>query len=113
MSYQELRRMSVIVSLFASLLVGASACDIRTFTSDAYSLGQETGKDWRELAIEIQEISNWTTEETGEAIDIPEVEKKPACRAMWLLIGWPTFGLENSAENRKDFIEGCMTTIGS
>lgn len=105
------RNFTAILGLL--LIFAITSCDARTFTSDAYALGQETGRDWRELTAEIQEISSWATEETGEVVEIPEVEKKPACRAMWILVGWPQFGLENSAANRKDFIDGCLTTIGS
>lgn len=105
------RKLATILGLL--LIFAITSCDTRTFTSDAYALGQETGRDWRELTAEIQEISSWATEETGAVVEIPEVEKKPACRAMWIIIGWPQFGLENSEANRKDFIEGCLTTIGS
>lgn len=98
------------VFLFVALLL--TACDTRELTSDAYSLGKETGTTWRELSTEIEVISSWATE-AGETVDIPKVEKEKACQAMWLIVGWPQFGLENMAKNRTDFIDGCMTTIGS
>jgi hypothetical protein len=98
-----------LLAVFVFLL---SACDTREFTSDAFSLGKETGTTWRELSAEIEVISSWATD-VGETVDIPKVEKEKACQGMWLLVGWPTFGLENMSENRTDFIDGCMTTIGS
>jgi len=97
--------------ILASVLF-LTACDTREFTSDAYSLGKETGTTWRELSTEVEVISSWATE-AGETVDIPAVEKEKACQAMWLIVGWPQFGLENMAKNRTDFIDGCMTTIGS
>jgi len=97
--------------ILASVLF-LTACDTREFTSDAYSLGKETGTTWRELSTEVEVISSWATE-AGETLDIPAVEKEKACQAMWLIVGLPQFGLENMAKNRTDFIDGCMTTIGS
>jgi hypothetical protein len=101
---------ATISALF--LLCFVSACDTRELTSDAFALGKETGTTWRELSTEIEIISSWATD-VGETVDIPKVEKEKACQGMWLLVGWPTFGLENMSKNRTDFIDGCMTTIGS
>lgn len=101
--------LKIVLLIFVLLL---TACDTRQLTSDAYSLGKETGTTWRELSTEIEVISSWATE-AGETVEIPEVEKEKACQAMWLIVGWPQFGLENMAKNRTDFIDGCMTTIGS
>lgn len=106
------KKIILFTSLALSMSLSVSACDTREFTSDAFALGKETGTTWRELSSEIEVISSWATD-VGETVDIPKVEKEKACQGMWLLVGWPTFGLENMAENRTDFIDGCMTTIGS
>ncbi len=96
-----------------SILFLLTSCDPKELTSEAYALGKQSGEDWRNLVSEVEVLSQWAGESSGETIEIPNVEKKSACRAMWILIGWPQFGLDNSAQNRKEFVEGCMTTIGS
>ena len=109
------RRHRVVLSIF-SLLISTlllSSCSTKELTSEAYRFGKETGATWRDLSSEIEVISFWAEEDSGESFEIPEVEKESACRAMWLIIGWPTFGLENMSENRENFVEGCMTTVGS
>lgn len=103
-----------VIAFLAMLgvLIFNSACDARQISSEAYQLGMKSGADWRELATEVQVLSVWAEEELGENLSIPETEKRTACRAMWLIIGWPTFGLQDSSGNRSDFIDGCMSTVG-
>ena len=100
-------------SVLAALSLSLSACSTKSLTSEAYRFGKETGSNWRELSAEIEALSNWANEESGQSLEIPDVEKESACKAMWILIGWPKFGLKNMSENRSDFVEGCVTTIGS
>ncbi len=99
--------------LVFSLTLMLSACDVPGLSSDAYKLGKETGATWRDLSGEIEVISSWVEEESSELNAISETDKLQACRGMWLLVGWPTFGLEDMSDNRKDFIDGCLTSIGS
>ena len=101
----------VILAIAFSFLF--TSCSAKELTSESYRFGKETGQKWRELSSEIEAISSWATESTGESVEIPEVEKESACQAMWILIGWPKFGLENMKENRENFVEGCVSTIGS
>ena len=102
-----------IVPIFLVLALLLSSCSTRELTSESYKFGKETGTNWRELTSEIDVISSWVGAESGETIEIPEVEKEIACKAMWLIIGWPKFGLKDMAENRENFVDGCITTIGS
>lgn len=103
-------RSLILISIFTLLL---SSCSTKGLTSEAYRFGKETGSKWRELTSEVEALSTWASDSTGEEVEIPEVEKESACKAMWILIGWPKFGLKNMAENRENFVEGCVTTIGS
>jgi len=102
-----------LVPIFLVLALLLSSCSTRELTSESYRFGKETGTNWRELTSEIEAISAWAGEATGESLEIPEVEKESACKAMWLIIGWPKFGLKDMAENRENFVDGCITTIGS
>ena len=102
-----------ISSLVIAICLTLSSCSAKQLTSEAYRFGKETGTNWRELSAEIEALSNWANEESGQSLEIPDVEKESACKAMWILIGWPKFGLKNMSENRSDFVEGCVTTIGS
>lgn len=105
------KKVAILAALSSLILL--TSCDPKELTSEAYALGKQSGQDWRDLISEVEVLSQWTGESSGETVEIPKVEKLAACRAMWLLIGWPQFGLSNSAENRKDFVDGCMTSIGS
>lgn len=102
-----------LASLLLPLTLMLSACDVQGLSSDAYILGKETGATWRDLSDEIEVISSWVDEESGDLNAISETDKLQACRGMWLLVGWPTFGLEDMSDNRQDFIDGCLTSIGS
>ena len=115
MAYQtsQKNRTFRFISLLLSCALSVSSCSTKELTSEAYRFGKETGTKWRELASEIEALSSWAGEESGESLKIPEVEKESACKAMWLIIGWPKFGLKDMAENRENFVEGCLTTIGS
>jgi hypothetical protein len=101
----------ILVFLISSLLL--SSCSAKELTSEAYRFGKETGEKWRDLSSEIESLSSWANEESDGSIEIPAIERESACKAMWLIIGWPEFGLKNMSENRKDFVEGCLKTIGS
>ena len=103
-------RIFILVSIFILLL---SSCSTKELTSEAYRFGKETGSKWRDLTAEVEALSTWASDSTGEQVEIPEVEKESACKAMWILIGWPKFGLNDMAENRENFVEGCLTTVGS
>ena len=100
------------ISLFLAISFLVSSCGPRELTSEAYKFGKETGSKWRDLANEFEVFATWFEVETGEEVSIPDVEKKAACRAMWIAIGWQKFGLKNMSENRTDFVDGCLTTIG-
>lgn len=109
-----LRRNWLCLSLtLAVITVFSAGCESRELTSEAFKFGKETGSKWRDLANEFEVFSTWIQDETGEKTEIPDVEKTSACRALWIAIGWPKFGLKNMAENRNDFVDGCLTTIGS
>jgi len=102
-----------MVLIFVVIAFLLSSCSTRELTSESYRFGKETGANWQELSSEVEAISSWVGEASGDSLEIPEVEKESACQAMWLIIGWPKFGLKDMAENRENFVDGCITTIGS
>lgn len=104
---------SSIVCLSVVIALLLSSCSTKELTSESYRFGKETGANWRELTSEIEAITSWVDAQSGESLEIPDVEKESACKAMWLIIGWPKFGLKDMAENRENFVDGCITTIGS
>lgn len=104
---------SSIVCLSVVIALLLSSCSTKELTSESYRFGKETGTNWRELTSEIEAITSWVDAQSGESLEIPDVEKESACKAMWLIIGWPKFGLKDMAENRENFVDGCITTIGS
>ena len=91
MAYQtsQKNRTFQFISLLLSCALIVSSCSTKELTSEAYRFGKETGTKWRELASEIEALSSWAGEESGESLEIPEVEKESACKAMWLILGWP------------------------
>ena len=108
-----LKKISFVTSILLMSSIALTSCSSRDLTSEAYRFGKETGTKWRELTAEVDALSQWANEESGQVVEIPEVEKESACKAMWLLVGWPKFGFKNISENRTDFVDGCLTTIGS
>lgn len=113
MKTSSTRNFPKFVSLFLAISFLLTSCSTRDITSESYRFGKETGSGWRELTTEIEALSEWANEGTGEKIEIPEADKKDVCQLMWLLVGWPKFGLKNMSENRTDFVDGCMETVGS
>jgi hypothetical protein len=103
--------LTILILFIVTLLL--PSCSTKELTSEAYRFGKETGLNWRDLSNEIEAISSWANQGTEDSFEIPEAERESACKAMWLIIGWPKFGLENMSENRKNFVEGCLKTIGS
>jgi len=55
-----------LASLILPLTLMLSACDVQGLSSDAYILGKETGATWRDLSDEIEVISSWVDEESGD-----------------------------------------------
>lgn len=104
---------SSTICLFVVIALLLSSCSTKELTSESYRFGKETGTNWRELTSEIEAITSWVDAQSGESLEIPDVEKESACKAMWLIIGWPKFGLKDMAKNRENFVDGCITTIGS
>lgn len=104
---------SSILCLFVVIALLLSSCSTKELTSESYRFGKETGTNWRELTSEIEALTSWVDAQSEESLEIPDVEKESACKAMWLIIGWPKFGLKDMAENRENFVDGCITTIGS
>jgi len=103
----------VPLSIFTFLLITTlTACNSTKNSSPAFEFGEATGKKWRELSDEVNVISEWVSQNTSASDEIPEVDKLSACRAMWIIVGLPQFGLKDMAKNREDFIEGCSTTVG-
>ena len=88
-----------------------TGCGAEIGKSNAYKFGKETGSKWRDLSSEIEVLATWFSENNVDAT-LPEVDKENACKAMWLAIGWPKFGLKDMSKNRTDFVEGCLTTVG-
>ena len=115
MAYQtsQKNRTFQFISLLLSCALIVSSCSTKELTSESYRFGKETGTKWRDLTSEIEALSSWAGEGSGESLEIPKVEKESACNAMWLIFGLPKFGLKDMAENRENFVEGCSTTIGS
>lgn len=107
------KKFYILIAISLASSIAVTSCSSRDLTSEAYRFGKETGTNWRELTAEVEALSAWASEESGQAVEIPEVEKKSACKAMWLLVGWPKFGFQNMSENRTDFVDGCLKTIGS
>lgn len=101
------------ICLLLSFAFMVTSCSTKELTSESYRFGKETGTKWRDLTSEIEALSSWAGEGSGESLEIPKVEKESACNAMWLIFGLPKFGLKDMAENRENFVEGCSTTIGS
>jgi hypothetical protein len=76
--------------------------------SDAYSLGYEQGKAFKELGDYSKVIDSYDL--SGDSSDdIPEVTPEgiqEVCAEFWLINGI-TAGLMNSTENKNEYLKGC------
>ena len=92
-----------------------SGCSVIGGKSEAYKLGVETGQGYSSLKDTADLIGSYVPEETDPEssldLNISEEDLKKYCSGLWIITGI-TNGIKNSAENKADYIAGCLDGAG-
>jgi hypothetical protein len=103
---------TVIVLVAVSTLSG---CSVIGGKSEAYKLGVETGQGYSSLKDTADLIDSYIPDETDPEssvdLNISEEDLKKYCSGLWIITGI-TNGIKNSAENKADYVAGCLDGAG-
>jgi hypothetical protein len=96
------------------LVVSLSGCStIKQATSEAYSLGYQTGEGFTQLEDLGTLIQSYMPEDGDAPLgSITEEGVRGYCDAIWVITGLSA-GIMNSAENKEQFVNGCSDGYNS
>ena len=111
-----MQRMKVVFTVTVLLAVSTlSGCSVIGGKSEAYKLGVETGQGYSSLKDTADLIDSYipdeTDPETSVDLNISEEDLKKYCSGLWIITGI-TNGIKNSAENKADYVAGCLDGAG-
>lgn len=111
-----MQRMKIVFTVTVLLAVSTlSGCSVIGGKSEAYKLGVETGQGYSSLKDTADLIDSYipdeTDPETSEDLNISEEYLKKYCSGLWIITGI-TNGIKNSAENKADYVAGCLDGAG-
>jgi outer membrane lipoprotein SlyB len=110
------KKFLIFVAATAVAAFSLSGCSaIQSVTSEAYALGQATGKEYADLKEGVDNLQSWIPEGDGsESAPILEGGEEAIgayCEGIWAIAGI-TSGLANTPDNESDFIAGCLNGAG-
>jgi hypothetical protein len=90
------------------LVISVSGCStLKKATSEAYTLGYETGQGFTQLEDLGSLINSYLPDESDASLgSITEEGVVGYCDAIWPITGL-TAGIMNSTENKEQFVAGC------
>ena len=96
------------------LVVSLSGCStIKQATSEAYSLGYQTGEGFTQLEDLGTLINSYMPEDSDAPLgSITDEGVRAYCDAIWVITGLSA-GIMNSAENKEQFVNGCSDGYNS
>ena len=104
--------LTVTVLIAVSTLSG---CSVIGGKSEAYKLGVETGQGYSSLKDTADLVDSYIPDEgdpeTSVDLNISEEDLKKYCSGLWIITGI-TNGIKNSAENKADYVAGCLDGAG-
>ncbi len=105
------RKLIALAKLMTGLLVlviTVSGCSIiKKASSEAYTLGYQTGEGFTQLEDLGALIESYVPEDGDTPLDsITEEGVVAYCDALWPITGL-TAGIMNSSENKEQFVQGC------
>ena len=104
--------LTVTVLIAVSTLSG---CSVIGGKSEAYKLGVETGQGYSSLKDSADLVDSYIPDEgdpeTSVDLNISEEDLKKYCSGLWIITGI-TNGIKNSAENKADYVAGCLDGAG-
>ena len=92
-----------------------SGCSVIGGKSEAYKLGVETGQGYSSLKDTADLVDSYIPDEgdpeTSVDLNISEEDLKKYCAGLWIITGI-TNGIKNSADNKADYVAGCLDGAG-
>lgn len=104
----------MIKQVVAGMLVlfTLSGCsEIRKATSEAYRLGFAEGESINNLGAELDVFESWFGDSVENLDKLTSEKIREYCEVVWPVAGLLS-GIENSASNKADFIDGCVAGSG-
>ena len=103
----------VLIALVAiSTLTG---CSVIGGKSEAYKLGVETGQGYSSLKDTADLIDSFVPDEADPdsslELNVTAEDIEKYCSGLWIITGI-TNGIKNSAENKADYVAGCLDGAG-
>jgi len=104
---------------YATLILVAavtlSSCSVIGGKSEAYKLGVETGKQYLSLKDASELVDSYVPEEADPELSLElnasAEDLKKYCSGLWIITGI-TNGIKNSADNKADYVAGCLDGAG-
>ena len=111
---KRLIALAKFISGLLVLVVSLSACStIKQATSEAYSLGYQTGEGFTQLEDLGTLINSYMPEDSDAPLgSITDEGVRAYCDAIWVITGLSA-GIMNSAENKEQFVNGCSDGYNS
>jgi len=111
-----MQRVKIAVTVIALIAASTlSGCSVIGGKSEAYKLGVETGQGYSSLKDTADLIDSYVPDEAGTetSLDLSTSEEdlKKYCSGLWIITGI-TNGIKNSAENKADYVAGCLDGAG-
>jgi hypothetical protein len=108
------KRLTVFACGLLLLTLTSSGCStIKKATSEAYNIGYKTGQDFANLGDVGTLINSYLPDDSDTQLgDFSEEEVAAYCDSIWIISGL-TAGIMNSAENKSDFVSGCVDGLNS
>jgi hypothetical protein len=105
----------LISAMIGLLVVSLSSCSVIGGKSEAYTLGVETGKQYLSLKDTADLVDSYVPKEVDPEnaleLNVSAEDLKEYCSGLWIVTGI-TNGIKNSAENKADYVAGCLDGAG-
>ena len=102
---------AIVIKVFSTmclLLLLASCSTLKQATSNAYRLGYETGKGFKNIGELGDVIDSYLPEDSKlNTGDFSSKDVSAYCEATWVITGISA-GLKNTPSNKSDYVQGCI-----
>jgi hypothetical protein len=111
-----MQRIKIVFTVTVLMAVSTlSGCSVIGGKSEAYKLGVETGQGYSSLKDTADLVDSYIPDEgdpeTSVDLNISKDDLKKYCSGLWIITGI-TNGIKNSAENKADYVAGCLDGAG-
>ena len=104
---------AIACGLLIITLSGTGCSTIKKATSEAYSIGYKTGQEFANLGDVGTLINSYLPDDSDTKLgDFIDEDVAAYCDSVWIISGL-TAGIINSADNKSDFVSGCVDGLHS